>query len=278
MIKAHYQLPLLLFAVALLAVGCVVLAGYGAWKYASHKDSRTQIEWSQSTSTTPGPSPSAGEAASRSVLNRSGPRQAVAVPAARRESAQSKNAQRTNTVPADAPAEAELPMPSPTRRSDVPPDPATAALELAQRQLLIPVRGIETHELWDTYPDPRSGGRVHQALDIMAPRGTPVLATDDGQIAQLLSSKLGGISLYLYDSSESYCFYYAHLDRYAEGLEEGATIRRGEVLGYVGSTGNAPNHAPHLHFSIHIRNEEGRCWRGQTVNPYPILRYGDTES
>lgn len=263
MIKAHYQLPLLLITIALLAVGAVVLSGYGAWKYASHADSAPPIQGSAAAEDS---TPEARDATSptpEGSVERSGSRRAVAVPATQRQS-------RTQ--------QPEVPTPSPTRRSDVPPDAATATLELAQRQLLIPVRGIEPDELWDTYPDPRSGGRVHQALDIMAPRGTPVLAADDGQVAQLLSSKLGGISLYLYDSSESYCFYYAHLDRYARGLEKGETVRRGDVLGYVGSTGNAPNHAPHLHFSIHIRNEEGRCWRGETVNPYPILRYGAAES
>ncbi|MDY7092647.1 MAG: peptidoglycan DD-metalloendopeptidase family protein [Acidobacteriota bacterium] len=258
MIKAHYQLPLLLLSIALLAVGLVVLSGYGAWKYVTREDSSTEIRWSEPAQDAAPAAETTPSSPAGSAVERSGPRQAVAVPAAQRQ----RLAQ-----------ESETPSSSPARRSDVPPDTATAALELAQRQLLIPVRGIEPDELWDTYPDPRSGGRVHQALDIMAPRGTPVLAADDGQVAQLLSSKLGGISLYLYDASQSYCFYYAHLDRYADGLEEGDTIRRGDVLGYVGSTGNAPNHAPHLHFSIHIRNEEGRCWRSETVNPFPILRY-----
>ena len=141
----------------------------------------------------------------------------------------------------------------------------------------MPVQGVAPKDLRDTYTDQRNGGmRVHEALDIMAPRGTPVLATDDGRIAKLFLSKPGGITIYHFDPTGHFAYYYAHLNGYAEGLTEGQTVRRGQLLGYVGSTGNASPDAPHLHFAIFQLDAEQRWWTGVPINPFPYLRTKET--
>ena len=142
----------------------------------------------------------------------------------------------------------------------------------ASARLLFPVRGFEDAPLRDTFAE-RRGVRRHQALDIMAPRGTPVVAVDDGKVAKLLRNPIGGVTLYQFDRDESRVFYYAHLDSYAQGVSEGLAVRRGDILGFVGSTGNAPEHAPHLHFAIHeLADGDKRWWSGTPVNPYPLLK------
>ena len=142
---------------------------------------------------------------------------------------------------------------------------------LAPRKLLVPVQGVSAENLRDNF-DEKRGLRAHEALDIMAPRGTPVLATAEGRVAKLFRSAFGGITVYQYDPDEKYVYYYAHLDRYADGLKEGMPLARGQVLGYVGSTGNAPANAPHLHFTIFRLGPDHRWWKGTAVNPYPFLR------
>ena len=155
------------------------------------------------------------------------------------------------------------------------PTPAVAAptaQATASARLLFPVRGFENAPLRDTFAEQR-GVRRHQALDIMAPRGTPVVAVDDGKVAKLLRNPIGGVTLYQFDRDESRVFYYAHLDSYAQGVSEGLAVRRGDILGFVGSTGNAPEHAPHLHFAIHeLADGDKRWWRGTPVDPYPLLK------
>ena len=142
---------------------------------------------------------------------------------------------------------------------------------LASRRLLIPVEGVGRKQLRDNFDETRGGKRRHDALDIMAPRGTPVFAVDDGRVAKLFRSAAGGLTIYQFDPSEGYAYYYAHLDSYAKGLVEGLTVRRGDVVGYVGSTGNAPAHAPHLHFTIFKLGPDKKWWKGTAVNPYPYL-------
>lgn len=144
--------------------------------------------------------------------------------------------------------------------------------DLRRRDLRVPVRGITTEELADTFDDARGGGRVHEAIDIMAPTGTPVVAVEDGRIAKLFESQQGGLTIYQFDPSEKYTYYYAHLDRYAPGLQENGRVRRGQVLGYVGSTGNADADSPHLHFAIFELGPEKNWWQGTPVNPFPVLR------
>jgi len=141
---------------------------------------------------------------------------------------------------------------------------------LSARRLLIPVEGVERSKLRDNFEESR-GGRRHEAIDIMATRGTPVRAVDSGRVAKLFESKAGGLTVYQFDGDEKYAYYYAHLDRYAEGLKEGALLKRGDLVGYVGTSGNAPLNAPHLHFSIFRLGVDRKWWKGTAVNPYPFL-------
>jgi murein DD-endopeptidase MepM/ murein hydrolase activator NlpD len=141
---------------------------------------------------------------------------------------------------------------------------------LRERRLIIPVQGVHAEALRDDFNE-MHGGRRHEAIDIMAPRGTPVLAADDGRVAKLFLSKPGGLTVYQFDDSQTYCYYYAHLNAYAPGLAEGARLRKGEILGYVGSTGNASPDAPHLHFAIFRLGKERRWWEGTPINAYGFL-------
>jgi murein DD-endopeptidase MepM/ murein hydrolase activator NlpD len=138
------------------------------------------------------------------------------------------------------------------------------------RRLLIPVSGVSPSSLADNFNEIHNGHR-HEALDIMAARGTPVVAVDEGNVVKLFNSKPGGLTVYQFDHSQVWCFYYAHLDRYAQGLKEGTLLRKGDVLGYVGSSGNASPSAPHLHFTIFKLEPEKRWWQGTPIDPYPLL-------
>ena len=138
--------------------------------------------------------------------------------------------------------------------------------------LALPLPAVSAAQLIDTYTQARAGGAAHEALDIMAPRGTPVLAVDDGRLVKLFLSKPGGITLYQFDPHDEYVYYYAHLDRYADGVTEGDTVRKGQIIGYVGSTGNALPDAPHLHFAILRLGPERQWWRGTAINPFLVWR------
>ena len=136
--------------------------------------------------------------------------------------------------------------------------------------LAIPVQGVRAAELRDSFDEAR-GGRVHEALDIHAPRGTPVLSAADGRLTKMHQSQAGGLMVYAADASERWIFMYGHLERFAEGLAEGMPLTRGQVVGYVGTSGNARADAPHLHFVV-ARGRPGiSWWRGTPVNPYPLL-------
>ena len=141
---------------------------------------------------------------------------------------------------------------------------------LEGRTLDMPVVGARTIDLRDSFQETR-GARRHEAVDILAPRGTPVVAADEGKIEKLFTSKQGGLTAYQFDRDDTHAFYYAHLDRYADGLTEGSYLRRGDPIGYVGTTGNAPPDTPHLHFAIFELGPEKRWWEGKSINPYPFL-------
>jgi murein DD-endopeptidase MepM/ murein hydrolase activator NlpD len=147
-----------------------------------------------------------------------------------------------------------------------------AVEDLRKQTLELPVQGVKRSDLRDTFSDTRDSSRSHEAIDIMAARRTPVLAVQDGRVEKLFTSKAGGLTIYQFDRSRTFCFYYAHLDGYAEGLQEGQTVHRGQVIGYVGSTGNADENAPHLHFAIFRLTPERHWWQGEPINPYPILQ------
>ncbi len=148
---------------------------------------------------------------------------------------------------------------------------APPARELEDRDLIIPVEGIPEDQLTRSFADAR-GGRAHEAIDILAPHHTPVKAVEAGKIARLFFSKAGGITVYQFDPTERFCYYYAHLDRYADGLAEGQQVRQGQVLGYVGTSGNAPKNTPHLHFAIFRLSEAKRWWEGTPIDPYDVLK------
>jgi murein DD-endopeptidase MepM/ murein hydrolase activator NlpD len=138
---------------------------------------------------------------------------------------------------------------------------------------LVPVAGVDAATLTSTFNEARGGGtRRHEAMDIPAPRGTPVLASVDGRIAKLFTSAAGGLTIYQFDEEERYCYYYAHLDAYAANLAEGQTVSRGQVVGYVGTTGNAPPDTPHLHFAIFRLGDDKRWWEGEPLDPITFLR------
>jgi murein DD-endopeptidase MepM/ murein hydrolase activator NlpD len=162
------------------------------------------------------------------------------------------------------------------------PQPASAAEASAEAviepgelapgaSLLIPVRGIRPDQLRDSYADARSGGRVHNAIDIMAPGGTPVLAAADGTIHRLRTGGLGGVTIYQIGTDGRTMYYYAHLQRYAAGIRDGIPVRRGQVIAYVGDTGNAGAGNYHLHFSVGHLSDPARYWDSDNVNPYPLL-------
>ena len=166
---------------------------------------------------------------------------------------------------------------------DLPLRPSTAALPAdggtqapaapapAPGKLMVPVEGMALANVKDNFDQPRGTERHHEALDIMAPKGTKVVAASDGKVAKLFTSKPGGLTVYEFDPTEKYAYYYAHLDRYADGLQEGAVIKRGDTIGYVGATGNADPNAPHLHFAVFELTPEKQWWKGTPVNPYPLL-------
>jgi murein DD-endopeptidase MepM/ murein hydrolase activator NlpD len=176
----------------------------------------------------------------------------------------------------EKPAVAALaPTPAPVPAG--PADPLASEYDrLRERQLLLPVDGYDPRQLRDSFHEARVGHR-HEAIDLLAPRGTPVRAADAGTVRRLTRGLLGGISVYQADADGRYCYYYAHLDRYAPFLHEGQVVRKGDLLGYVGSTGNAVFSAPHLHFAI-LRNgrfDDPQSCGGTPINPYRLLTPSD---
>jgi murein DD-endopeptidase MepM/ murein hydrolase activator NlpD len=180
-------------------------------------------------------------------------------------------AARSVAIAAETPAREPTPVlaPPPNPESVIGADPVA---ELEDRDLVIPVEGVTRDQLTRSFSDARGDSRRHEAIDILAPRNTPVKAVEDGRIARLFQSKAGGITIYQFDPSERYCYYYAHLERYADGLTEGQAVKRGEVIGYVGTSGNAPQDTPHLHFAVFRLSEAKRWWEGAPLDPYQILR------
>lgn len=149
--------------------------------------------------------------------------------------------------------------------------PASDHEYLRARWLMVPVVGVRARDVPDTYQARRGGTRQHNATDIMAPRGTTVVSADDGRIIKLARNAAGGITIYATDSHERCIYYYAHLDRYQDGVAEGMRLAKGQVIGYVGSTGNAPANAPHLHFQAMRARDVRRWWEGEPFDVRPYL-------
>ena len=142
---------------------------------------------------------------------------------------------------------------------------------LLQRDLILPIANLLPVSLEDTFTRSRPGRKTHEAIDIPAARGTPIHALGDGVIEKLSSSVRGGITIYQFDEQGIYCYMYAHLDRYANRLREGMHVKHGDVIGYVGTTGDAPAGGPHLHLAILRLLEDRHWWEGAPINPYPLL-------
>ena len=164
-----------------------------------------------------------------------------------------------------------LPPPSPNP-SAAPMLMANPTSDLHERELEMPVQGATKDALRSSFDEARGGTRRHEAIDILAPLNTPVLAVEDGTIAKLFRSDAGGITVYQFDPSSTYVYYYAHLDHYAAGLAEKQRVRRGQIIGYVGVTGNAPKNTPHLHFAIFKLTAEKKWWQGTPIDPYHVLK------
>lgn len=170
------------------------------------------------------------------------------------------------------------PLTSVSPASDVSPAPSPSANTNAQTSatptagLVIPVAGVSSDQLLDTFSAARGDGRVHDAIDIGAPKGTPVLAVAAGKILRLFQSKAGGTTIYQLSADEKFIYYYAHLERYADGLYEGGFVVQGQTIAYVGDTGNAGTGNYHLHFSVAMTSDPKRWWDGVNINPYPLLR------
>lgn len=158
--------------------------------------------------------------------------------------------------------------PGPDARASVARDVSSAS-----RVAMVPVAGIEASSLTSSFNEVRGGGaRRHEAMDILAPRGTPVMAAVEGRVVKLFTSAAGGLTIYQFDADERLCFYYAHLDAYAPDLTEGENVVQGQVIGYVGTTGNAPPGTPHLHFAIYRLGADKRWWDGEPLDPLTFLR------
>jgi len=172
----------------------------------------------------------------------------------------------------ETPPPVSPPPPDPPRTEVTPEIAANPLEDLRRRNLALPVQGIRKEDLRSNFDELRGRSRRHEAIDILAPRDTPVFAVEDGEIARLFLSEAGGITIYQFDPRDTYVYYYAHLERSATGLKEGDRVRRGDVIGYVGTTGNAPRNTPHLHFAIFQMTDEKKWWQGTPIDPYSVLR------
>ncbi|HXR99815.1 MAG TPA: M23 family metallopeptidase [Pyrinomonadaceae bacterium] len=179
----------------------------------------------------------------------------------------------TPRVPAiDLPPGAPIAIGTPLPPSESPTPTPEPANFVGRMNLIVPVAGVRPDQLLDTYSDARSEGRTHDAIDIPAAAETPVLAAADGKIIKLFQSERGGTTIYQLSANQEMIFYYAHLSHYAEGLAEGNLVKQGEVIAYVGDTGNAGAGNYHLHFSIALVTDPKRYWEGANINPYPLLQ------
>ena len=192
-----------------------------------------------------------------------------------------RDSARKTILPAVDPVVTTRPAPVETPPPVSPPPPPNPAMppviegdpldDLRGRHLALPLPGISPKDLHSSFDERRGSARVHEAMDILAPRNTPILAVEDGTVARLFQSDAGGTTIYQFDPTTTYVYYYAHLERYAIGLKEGARLKRHQVIGYVGTSGNAPKDTPHLHFAIFKLTEKKRWWEGSPIDPFLVL-------
>jgi murein DD-endopeptidase MepM/ murein hydrolase activator NlpD len=153
-----------------------------------------------------------------------------------------------------------------------PPAPVATSGDISRGRLRMPIDGEDIESLKGGFAETRGGSRPHEAVDMLAPRNTPVHAVENGTIAKLFTSKAGGLTIYQFDPAGHLCYYYAHLERYADGLKDGKAVSKGDVVGYVGTSGNAPPNTPHLHFAVFELNADKRWWQGRPIDPYLVFR------
>ena len=171
----------------------------------------------------------------------------------------------------EPPAESPEPVPIDAPEARPVESLAPELLALRERGLLVPVEGIQPDEIHDSFDASRDGERVHNAIDILAKRGTPVVAADAGVILRVGTNHLGGNVVWATDATRTFAYYYAHLERWARGLKEGQPVSRGEVIGYVGTTGNAPRNVPHLHFQLLRITDARHFTSGPPIDPLPYF-------
>jgi murein DD-endopeptidase MepM/ murein hydrolase activator NlpD len=172
-------------------------------------------------------------------------------------------------------ATGSAPTSTPSASSPTPLAPLTAAppapvATSGRAKLRLPIDGVDVESMKGGFAESRTG-HPHEAIDILAPRNTPVHAVQDGTVAKLFVSKAGGNTIYQFDPAGRLCYYYAHLQRYADGLHEGDAIKQGQVIGYVGTSGNAPPGTPHLHFAVFELGPERQWWKGKAIDPYVVF-------
>jgi peptidoglycan LD-endopeptidase LytH len=198
--------------------------------------------------------------------SRSSPPAAVSAPPAKLEF-------RPHDMPAATSGESRLNPRATGEMPEVPIIGGDPVAEVRRHHLQLPIEDADVDTMEGGFGERRGGGgRGHEAVDILAPRHTPVHAVEGGRIAKLFFSKAGGTTIYQFDPTERFCYYYAHLDRYADGLREGQEVSAGDVIGYVGTSGNAPANTPHLHFAIFQLTDARRWWEGRPIDPYPVYR------
>lgn len=176
----------------------------------------------------------------------------------------------TNPQKAAAPAEKKAKAQSEPEKTLSEAEKKSALAALKSLHLRTPIEGFDLQRIKGAFYEKR-GEEIHHAADLLAQRNTPVLAVADGKIAKLFLSKAGGITIYQFDPSERFVFYYAHLEKYADGLVDGKAIKRGDVIGYVGTSGNAPKNTPHLHFSVGVMDQSKKWWQAIEVDPFEVL-------
>jgi murein DD-endopeptidase MepM/ murein hydrolase activator NlpD len=175
--------------------------------------------------------------------------------------------------PVDTARAIVTPNPTPNTAGPAGVAPTPDELSALAASLVVPVAGVMPTELHSDFHAPRGGGaRRHNALDIPAPRGTPVISATPGRVLRLFNSNAGGLMVYAADATERFILMYGHLDRYAEGMRDGMRLERGQTIGYVGTTGNAPPNVPHLHFAIARTNDLSRWWNGEPIDPAPLFK------
>ena len=172
-----------------------------------------------------------------------------------------------------APPTASAPKPAGSARVAAgAPSPVATTGDAPRGPIRVPLDGENIESFKGGFAERRGGDRPHEAVDMLAPRNTPVHAVENGTIAKLFTSKAGGLTIYQFDPTERRCYYYAHLDRYADGLTEGQAVSQGDVIGYVGTTGNAPPNTPHLHFAVFELNADKHWWQGRPIDPYQVFK------